>query len=179
MMGPLTACSWKSRSFFSLTKENCLAFSSSLWDPEFSRVFLQLTHSSFRAAISSPIPADSTRGLILKKSLIQGQVFTVMKTLRFHWITRRVSLNQERKEKQVTPDNGRAIFPIKILKKHIFWGVIKVSHLSSKPFYIWALTWFWQKPYEGLLELAILWARCPQNIPTANILAMRAELERG
>lgn len=82
--------------------------------------FLQLTHSSFRAAISSPIPADSTRGLILKKSLIQGQVFTVMKTLRFHWITRRVSLNQERKEKQVTPDNGRAIFPIKILKKHIF-----------------------------------------------------------
>lgn len=130
MVGPLTACSWRSRSFFSWRRETCFDFSSSLWDSDFSKAFCSCIHSSFSPAPSFPIPADLTRGLISKKSLIQGQLFTAMKALMFHWIKRSASLNRGfggKKEKQVNLDYKRVIFQIKILNKHIFLGVIN-SH---------------------------------------------------
>ena len=121
--GPLTACSWRSRSFFSWRRETCFDFSSSLRDSDFSKAFCSCTHSSFNPAPSFPIPADLTSGLISKKSLIQGQLFTAMKALMFHWIKRSASLNRgfgKKKEKQVNLDYKRVILQIKILNKHIF-----------------------------------------------------------
>lgn len=141
MAGPLTACSWRSRSFFSWRRETCFDFSSSLWDSDFSKAFCSCIHSSFSPAPSFPIPADLTRGLISKKSLIQGQLFTAMKALMFHWIKRSASLNRGfggKKEKQVNLDYTRVIFQIKILNKHHLFRSHKLSlafkallHLSS------------------------------------------------
>lgn len=100
VVGALTACSFTSRSFFSWTRETCFVFSSSLWDSKFSKAFCSCANSSFSPALSSPPPTDLARGLILKKSLIQGQFFTAIKALMFSWIKTRASLKYEWKRRK-------------------------------------------------------------------------------
>lgn len=75
-VGPLTACSWRSRSFFSWRRRLALISAPPPLKFWLLQGFLQLHTLPSVSSLLSHSSRSTTRGLISKKSLIQGQLFT-------------------------------------------------------------------------------------------------------
>lgn len=88
----LTDWTWSCRSFFSFNRVTIFSSSSFLFASDLASSSLVFWNSSFMVAISFSVSALFSRGLILKKSFIQGQCLTFMKARMLYWMQKMDSL---------------------------------------------------------------------------------------